>query len=79
MESFRPKSCYLRPSYGVFSFYERDALTRAGFTTTWHSTSWGPHPKIERILFGFPYICQKDLTKIPQVPWAQGDVNLARQ
>ena len=54
-------------------------VTRAGLTIIWRSTTWEPRPKIVRLLFGLAYICQKDLAKIPKVPGAQGNVNLARQ
>ena len=36
------------------AFYERNAITRAGFTIIWRSTSKGPRPKIVRLLFGLP-------------------------
>ena len=32
--------------------YERNAITRAGFTTIWHSTSKGSRAQMVRLFFG---------------------------
>ena len=58
---------------------ERNALTKAGFTTIWRSTSPGPCAQILRLFMVFTYIWQKHVAKISKVPKAQRDVNPARQ
>ena len=49
MESFVLKIPILGPH---FPFYERNAITRAGFTIIWHSTSNGSRAQMVRLFFG---------------------------
>ena len=59
-------------------FYERNAITRVGFTVIWHSTSKGPRAQMVRLFLVFTYIWQEDVAKIFKVPMSLRNVNLAR-
>ena len=49
MESFLQKVPMLGPYLTV---YERNAITRVGFTIIWHSTSKGSRAQLVRLFFG---------------------------
>ena len=75
MESFVLKVPILGPH---LPFYERNALTRAGFTIMWRSTSKGSRAQMLRLFLVFTYIWQEDVVKIFKVPRAPNNINLAR-
>ena len=67
MESFVLKASILGPH---LPFYERSAITRAGFSIIWHSTSRRFRAQMVRLFLVFAYIWQKDVAKIFKVPKA---------
>ena len=73
MESFVLKV----PILGL-PFHERNAVTRAGFTTIWHSTSKRFRAQMVRLFLVFTYIWQEDVAKIFKVPRAPHNKNLAQ-
>ena len=75
METFVLKVPILGPH---LPFYERNVITRAGFTTIWHSTSKGDRAQMVRLFLIFTCIWQEDVAKIFKVPRAPHNVNLAR-
>ena len=60
----------------MYSFYKRNATTRAGFIL-WYSSRASRSDG--ETFFIFTYIWKEYLAKIPKVPGAQRDVNPARQ
>ena len=75
MESFVLKVPILGPH---LPFHERNAVTRAGFTIIWHSTTKGFRAQMVRLFLVFTYIWQKDVAKIFKVPRSPHNINLAR-
>ena len=74
------ESCVLKvPILGPhLPFHERNAVTRAGFTIIWHSSSKGLRAQMMRLFLVFTYIWQEDVAKIFKVPRAPHNINLAR-
>ena len=76
MESFVPKVPILGPH---LPFHERNAVTRAGFTILWHSTSKGFRAQMVRLFLVFTYVWQEDVAKIFKVQRAPPhNINLAQ-
>ena len=75
MESFVLKVPILGPH---LPFHERNAVTRAGFTIIWHSTSKGFRAQMVRLFLVFTYILQEDVAKIFKVPRFPHNINLVR-
>ena len=75
MESFVLNVPILGPH---LPFYERNAMTRAGFTIIWPSTCKGSRAQMVRLFLVFTYIWQENVAKISKVPRAPHNINLAR-
>ena len=76
MESFALKVPILGPH---LPFYERNAITRAGFTIIWHSTSKGSRAQMVRLFLVFTNLWPQDCAKIFKTPRVQHNINLARE
>ena len=78
MDSFRPKSCYLRITSSLFM---NECINQGRIYRNVAQYQLGARRSNLKIFFGLHllYIWQKDVAKISKVPGAQRDVNPARQ